>query len=144
MGGITIHMIVPGAARAVEWYRDVFGAHEQGRITLPDGRLIHVEVRIGESAAMLADEFPEHGAMAPTIGSASSFAFYLSFADVEGVWRRAVDAGAEVHRALQDTPFGERDGQIIDPFGYRWGLSQHLRDVSPDEMSRAAAAMFGG
>ncbi len=142
MSGITIHMIVPGAARAVDWYRDVFGAQEQGRITLPDGRLIHVEVHVGDTTAMLADEFPEHGAMAPTVGDASAVAFYLSFADVDTVWQRALNAGAEVHRTLQDTAFGERDGQIVDPFGYRWGLTQHLRDVSADEMSRAAAAMF--
>ena len=108
----------------------------------PDGRLIHVEVRLGDSTLMLADEFPEHGAIAPTLGAASALAFYLSFADVDAVWRRALDAGAEVHRALEDTAFGERDGQIVDPFGYRWGLTQHLRDVTPDEMSRAAVAMF--
>jgi PhnB protein len=142
MTDITIHMIVRGAARAADWYRDVLGARERSRITLPDGRLIHVELRVGESALMLADEFPEHGAVAPPREITSCVAFYLTVADADAVWRRATDAGAEKHRPLQDTPFGERDGQFIDPFGYRWGLSQRLREVSPEEMSRAAAEMF--
>jgi PhnB protein len=144
MTAITVHMIVSDAARAAEWYRHVLGAEERGRITLPDGRLIHVEVRVGESVLMLADEFPEHGALAPPPGGTSPCAFYVSVDDVDAVWRRALEAGATEHRALADTPFGQRDGQIIDPFGYRWGLTQHLRDVSPEEMSKAAAAMFGG
>ena len=93
---------------------------------------------------MLADEFPEHGAAGPASGGFSAaVAFYLDCADVDAVWRTALAAGAGEHRPLTDTPFGERDGQIIDPFGYRWGLTQHLRDVSHDEMARAAAQMFG-
>jgi len=143
MSGITIHMIVPGAERASEWYSDVFDATEHDRITLPDGRLIHVEVRVSGSVLMLADEFPEHGAVRPPAEITPSIAFYLAFDDVDAVWRKAITAGAIEHRPLTDTPFGERDGQIIDPFGYRWGLTQHLRDVSHDEMARAAAQAFG-
>lgn len=143
MTGITIHMIVPGAEHASAWYRDVFGASERGRITLRDGRLIHVELQVSGSTLMLADEFPEHGAIRPPAEVASAVAFYLDFADVNEVWRKALAMGAAEHRPLQDTPFGERDGQIVDPFGYRWGLTQHLRDVSYEEMSRAAAEMYG-
>ena len=143
MTGITIHMIVPGAERASAWYRDVFGAAEHGRITLRDGRLIHVELHVSGSVLMLADEFPEHGAVRPPAEVTSAVAFYLDFGDVDAVWRKALAAGAAEHRPLQDTPFGERDGQIIDPFGYRWGLTQHLRDVTYEEMSRAAADMYG-
>jgi uncharacterized glyoxalase superfamily protein PhnB len=144
MTDITIHMVTRGAAGAVGWYRDVLGAEERSRITLPDGRLIHVELGVGDSVLMLADEFPEHGAVAPPREITSCVAFYLTVPDAEAVWRRAVEAGAQVHRALADTPFGERDGQFIDPFGYRWGLTQRLREVSLEEMSRAAAEMFGG
>jgi PhnB protein len=143
MSGITIHMIVPGAERASAWYSGVFGATEHDRITLPDGRLIHVEVRVSGSVLMLADEFPEQGAVRPPAEIASAVAFYLAFDDVSAVWQKAIAAGATEHRPLTDTPFGERDGQIIDPFGYRWGLTQHLRDVSHDEMARAAAQVFG-
>ena len=142
MSSITIHMIVPGADRASRWYQDVFDAHEHGRITLPGGRLIHVEVRIGNTSLMLADEFPEHGALTPPPEIASAIAFYLQLDDVDAVWTRALSSGGTEHRALQDTPFGEREGQIVDPFGYRWGLTQHLHDVSLDKMSRAAARMF--
>lgn len=143
MTGITIHMIVPGADRASAWYCDVFGAREQGRITLPDGRLLHVEVHVSGSVLMLADEFPEQGAVRPPVGVTTAVAFYLDFPDVDAVWRKALAAGATEHRPLADTPFGERDGQLIDPFGYRWGLTQHLRDVSYEEMGHVAATMFG-
>jgi PhnB protein len=143
MSGITIHMIVPGAERASAWYSDVFGATEHGRITLPDGRLIQVEVHVSGSVLMLADEFPEHGAVRPPAEITSAVAFYLAFDDVDAVWQKAIAAGAAEHRPLIDTPFGERDGQILDPFGYRWGLTQHLRDVSHEEMTRAAAQVFG-
>jgi len=142
MTGITIHMIVPGADSASAWYRDVFGAREHGRITLPDGRLIHVELHVNGTVLMLADEFPEHGAVRPPAGITTAVAFYLDFADVDAVWQKALAAGATEQRPLQDTPFGERDGQLIDPFGYRWGLTQHLKDVSYEEMSRIAAAMY--
>lgn len=141
---ITIHMIVPGAERASDWYCDVFGASEQSRITLRDGRLIDVELHVSGSLLVLADEFPEHGAVRPPSGVTSAVAFYLDFQDVDAVWRKALAAGATEHRQLQDTPFGQRDGQIVDPFGYRWGLTQYLRDVSHEEKSRVAADMFGG
>ena len=143
MTGIAIHMIVPGAERASAWYRDVFDAAEHSRITLRDGRLIDVELDVSGSRLILADEFPEHGAVRPPAEGTSAVAFYLDFEDVEAVWRRALATGATEHRPLQDTPFGERDGQIVDPFGYRWGLTQHLRDVSHEEKSRAVANMFG-
>lgn len=143
MTGITIHMIVPGAEQASAWYQDVFGASEQGRITVRDGRLLDVELHVSGSLLVLADEFPEHGAVRPPAGVASAVAFYLEFDDVDAVWRKALAAGATEHRPLQDTPFGERDGQIVDPFGYRWGLTQHLRDVTHEEKSRAVADMYG-
>ena len=141
--GIVLHMIVPGADRASAWYQDVFSATEHDCITLPDGRLIHVEVHVDGSVPMLADAYPKHGAVRPPVEVTSAVAFYLQFDDVDRVWQRALRAGATEHRAVQDTPFGDRDDQLIDPFGYRWGLTQHLRDVSHEQMSRAAAEMFG-
>lgn len=143
MTGITIHMIVPGADRASSWYQDVFGAIEQTRITVPGGRLIDVELHVGESVIVLADEFPEHGGVRPPREITSAVAFYLDFSHVDDVWEKALAAGASEHRPLQDTPFGQRDGQLIDPFGYRWGLTQRLRDMSHEEKARAVAEMFG-
>ena len=143
MTNVSVHAIVAGADAAAHWYCDVLGAQEQSRITLPDGRLIDVHLALGPTELVLADEFPQHGALAPTAGVAPSAVFYLHVDDVDVVWNRAVAAGAEVVRPLQDAFWGEREGQITDPYGYRLGLTQHLRDVSPDEKAKGAAAQFG-
>jgi PhnB protein len=141
---ITTHIIVADAARAAEWYTTVLGAEERTRITLPDGRLIHLELWFGPSVVMVADEFPEHDALSPKTTGCTSAVLYLQTTDVDSVWARAIVGGAEVLRPLNDSFWGEREGQIIDPFGHRWGLSQHVRDVPLEEMSRAAAEVFGG
>jgi PhnB protein len=141
---ITTHIIVGRAARAAEWYRDVLGAEERSRVPLPDGRLIHLELWIGSSVLMVADEFPEHGALSPNTTGCTSAVLYVQTDDVDALWARAIDAGAQVARPLADSFWGEREGQIVDPFGHRWGLSQHVRDVSLEEMRRAAAEVFGG
>ncbi len=141
---LTTHIIVPGADTASRWYADTFGAEEKSRITLPDGRLLHVEMHFGPSVVMLADEFPEHEAMSPASTGCISAVLYLQVEDVDAVWERALGGGAQVLRPLADTFWGEREGQLTDPFGHRWGLSQHVRDVSLAEMSQAAAQAFGG
>lgn len=141
---ITIHIIVGRAGRAAEWYSDVLGAEERSRVTLPDGRLVHLELWFGSSVLMVADEFPEHGALSPNTTGCTSAVLYVQTDDVDALWARAIDAGAQVARPLADSFWGEREGQIVDPFGHRWGLSQHVRDVPLDEMSRAAAEVFGG
>jgi uncharacterized glyoxalase superfamily protein PhnB len=97
----------------------------------PDGRLIHLELHFGPSVVMVASEFPEHDALAPTTTGCTSSVFYLDVTDVDDLWRRALDAGASVHRPLADAFWGDREGQIIDLFGHRWGLSQHVRATRP-------------
>ena len=139
---ITPHVVVRDAAKAVEWYTNVLGAEERLRISVPDGRLMSVELRFGDSALMLADEFSEMGIVSPQTVGGTYMALHLVVDHVDTVWQRALDAGAEVFRPLQDTFWGERSGQVIDPFGHRWGLAQHLRDVSPEELVRAAQEMF--
>ena len=139
---ITPHVVVREAARAVDWYTNVLGAEEQFRIPAPDGRLMSVELRFGYSEVMLADEFPEMGIVSPQTLGGTYMALHLMVDDVDRVWQRAIDAGAEVFHPLQDSFWGERHGQVIDPFGHRWGLAQHLRDVSPEELVRAAQEMF--
>jgi PhnB protein len=139
---ITPHVVVRDAAKAVDWYTNVLGAEERLRIPVPDGRLMSVELRFGDSAVMLADEFPDMGIVSPQTLGGTYMALHLLVADVDTVWQRALDAGAEVFRPLQDSFWGERSGQVIDPFGHRWGLAQHLRDVSPEELLRAAQEMF--
>jgi PhnB protein len=142
MHTITPHVVVRDAARAVDWYTDVLGAEERLRIQVPDGRLMSVELRFGDSTVMLADEFPEMGIVSPQTLGGTYMALHLMVEDVDGVWQRALDAGAEVFHPLQDSFWGERHGQVIDPFGHRWGLAQHLRDVSREELVRAAQEMF--
>ena len=142
MHTITPHVVVRDAARAVDWYTDVLGAEERLRIPVPDGRLMSVELRFGDSTVMLADEFPEMGIVSPQTLGGTYMALHLMVEDVDRVWQRALDAGAEVFHPLQDSFWGERHGQVIDPFGHRWGLAQHLRDVSHEELVRAAEEMF--
>ena len=141
---ITPHLVVRGAAAASEWYQRALGATERGRVPVPGGRFMQIELRFGDSTVMIADEFPEIGVLSPKSVGGTYGALHVATGDVDALWKRAVDAGAEVYQPLQEQFWGDRHGQIIDPFGHRWGLSQHVRDVPPDEIARAAAEAFGG
>jgi PhnB protein len=141
---ITPHIVVRDAERAVDWYQRALGAEERERIPLPGGKLMSVELAFGDSTVMLADEFPEAGILSPLSVGGTSVVLNISTDDVDALWQRALDAGAEVLHPLQDAFWGERHGQITDPFGHRWGLAQHIRDVPHDEVVRAAAEAFGG
>jgi PhnB protein len=142
--GSTIHLTVHTAAQASAWYAEAFGATEANCIKLPGGKLIHVEMHLGDLTLMLADEFPEMKSFGPKHLGGTYSAIYLHVDNVDTVWPRALAAGATVERELTDVFWGERDGQIIDPFGHRWGLTQHLRDVSIEEMQELATAAFSG
>jgi len=144
MHTITPHIIVRDAARAVEWYKEALGAEERSRVSLPGGKLMSVELWFGDSTVMVADEFPEMGVLSPQTVGGTSTVLHLYTEDVETLWKRAVDAGAVVLHPLQDQFWGDRHGQLTDPFGHRWGLAQHLRDVPSEEVARAAATAFGG
>jgi PhnB protein len=141
---ITPHLVVRGAAQAAEWYQQAFGAQIGPRIAVPGGKLIQIELRLGDSTVMLADEFPDMGVLSPLSVGGTYGALHIATEDADALWDRAVGAGATVHQPLQDMFWGDRHGQVIDPFGHRWGISQHLRDVPLEEITRAAAAMFGG
>ena len=141
---ITPHLVVGDAAGAAEWYRRAFGAEERSRVPLPGGKLMSVELWFGDSAVMIADEFPELGVCSPQTVGGTATVLQLRTEDVDALWERAVDAGAEVLHPLRDQFWGDRHGQLTDPFGHRWGLAQHLRDVPHEEIARAAVAAFGG
>jgi PhnB protein len=141
---LTPHIVVADASAASEWYARALGAEERRRITLPNGKVMSLELRFGELPVMVADEFPEMGVLGPQSIGGTPVVLHLLTDDVDVLWQRAVDAGAEVRHPLQDAFWGERHGQIADPFWHRWGLSQHLRDVPDDELQRAAAEAFGG
>jgi PhnB protein len=144
MATLTAHLVVRDVVRAAEWYAQALGAEERSRVPLPGDRVMTIELAFGDSTVMIADEFPDQGIVSPLTLGGTYGALQLATDDVDTLWKRALDAGAEVFHPLQDTFWGERHGQIIDPFGHRWGLSQHLRDVSPQEIAREAAKAFGG
>jgi PhnB protein len=139
---ITPHIVVQGADRAASFYRDAFAAEELTRIPTPDGRLMSVQLRIGDGVLHVADEFPEMGVLAPPSVGGTPVVLALEVADAEAVFAQAVTAGAQVRQPLADMFWGDRHGQLDDPFGHRWNISQHLRDVPHDQVVAAAAEAF--
>lgn len=144
MTAITPHLVVGDASAAADWYRRVFGAEERGRLEVPGGKLMQVELQFGDSTVMLADEFPEIGVLSPLSVGGTATVLHFSTDAADAVYQRALDGGAEVRQPLQDAFWGERYGQITDPFGHRWGIAQHLRDVPREELIRAVAEAFAG
>jgi PhnB protein len=144
---LTPRLVVRGAGQAIEFYRAAFGAEELGeRFTDPDGRVIHAELRIGNSAVMITEE-GDDGAPAKSpasVGGAVTAIMATYWDDVDSAWQRAVAAGGEVIYPLADQFYGERAGRLRDPFGQQWMLSQPLETVPADELARRAAAFFEG
>ena len=139
---ITPHIVVRGAERATVFYRDAFAAEELDRIPTPDGRLMSVQLRLEGGVLHVADEFPEMGVLAPPSFGGTAVVLALDVGDAEAVFAQAVTAGAQVRQPLADMFWGDRHGQLEDPFGHRWNISQHLRDVPHDEVVAAAATVF--
>ena len=142
MPTLTPHIVVRDAGRAAEWYTQALGAQTRGRIRVPDGRYMQIELVFGDSVVMIADEFPEFGAVSPQTLGGTYGALAISVDDVDSAWQRALDNGATEFHPLQDAFWGERHGQVIDPFGHRWGLAQKIEDVDAAEVQRRAEAMF--
>jgi PhnB protein len=140
---ISAHIVVQGAPQAGAFYADAFGAEEVSRIPTPDGRLMSLQLRFGDSVLHVADEFPEMGVLAPPSIGGTPVVLALAVPDAEATFAQAVAAGATVLQPLSDTFWGERHGQVEDPFGHRWNIGQHLRDVPHEEVVAAAAAAFG-
>jgi PhnB protein len=141
---VTPHIVVSDAARAAEWYERALGAHVGARVPVPDGRFMQIELVFGDSRVMIADEFPEFGAVSPLTLGGTYGALTITTDAVDELWERALAEGAQVYSPLQDAFWGERHGQILDPFGHRWGLAQHLEGVPQEELVRRAAEVFGG
>ena len=141
MHSITPHLICAGAADAIEFYKKAFGATETSRLPGPDGKIMHASIRIGDSALMLTDEMPEHGALGPKSLEGSPVTVHLYVEDVDATTARAVSAGAKTTMPVTDMFWGDRYGQLVDPFGHKWSVATHIRDVTPDEMREAMQAM---
>jgi PhnB protein len=144
MSTLTCHVVTRNPDAAAAWYGSVLGAVEVSRITLPNGQVMSIELRFGDSTLSIADEFPEMGIVSPLTLGGTYGAFHLAVEDADAAWERALGAGATVFEPIHDAFWGDRTGQFIDPFGHRWAVDQHLRDVPHDEVVRLAAAAFAG
>ena len=141
---VTPHLVVQGAAEAIQFYEKAFGAKEVGRQSLPGGTLlIHAEIQIGDSRLFLVDEIPGMGLKSPKSLGTSPVTIHLYVDDADAVWRRAIASGAKETMPLMDAPWGDRYGKLIDPFGHEWSIASHVEDVSPEEIDRRMAATFG-
>lgn len=144
---VTPHLVVRGAAKALAFYGKAFGAEEQLRMASPDGKILHAEMRIGDSVVMLADEFPpqgpqDAGALAPESLKGTTGGLMLYVKDVDKMFERAVKAGAKTLLPVTDMFWGDRYGKLIDPFGHVWAIATHVEDVPPKEMEKRQAAMM--
>jgi PhnB protein len=140
---LAAHIVVPDAAEASGWYAQAFGAREVSRIPLPGGTVMTIELAFGDSVVHVGSEFPDMGIVSPLTIGGTATVLQINTDDADGLWRRAVEAGAEPRHELADAFWGERHGQLGDPFGHRWNIAQRIRDVSHDEIVAAAAQIFG-
>jgi len=141
MHSVTPHLICAGAADAIDFYKKAFGAVELSRLPGADGRLMHGSIRIGDSTVMLSDEFPEMGGRGPKTLKGSPVTIHIYVEDADAFAARAAAAGAKVTMPVADMFWGDRYGQLEDPFGHRWSIATHVRDVTAEEMQKAMSAM---
>jgi PhnB protein len=132
MHTITPQLAIDGCDKAIEWYGKAFGAEVVSRAPDPSGKKVwHASIRIGNSIVFVNDVFPEMG------GSAQTASMWLYTDNVDQAWKRAVDAGGKITMPIADMFWGDRLGQIADPYGNKWSLAQHMKDLTPDEMKKA-------
>src|SRR6186997_3404799 len=129
MTAVTPHLIVDGAARAIEFYKAAFGATEEMRLPAPDGKLMHARLRIGGAAVMLVDEMPHCNALGPKTLKGTPVTIHLFVEDADAVFARAAKAGASALMPPADMFWGDRYGVVTDPFGHRWSIATHQRDL---------------
>jgi uncharacterized glyoxalase superfamily protein PhnB len=140
---ITPHLVIRGADKAVEFYKKAFGAEEHGVHRTPDGKVMHASLKIGDSYLHLADEFPGMGTCAsPQTLNGTTVTITIYTENVDTLFNRAVTAGATATMPLANQFWGDRYGQLNDPFGHNWALAQHVEDVAPEEMERRGRAAF--
>lgn len=136
---VTPYLVVKGAAKALDYYKQALGATELFRVDGPGGTVGHAEIKIGDSIVMLADEFPQMGFRGPESLGGSPVGLMIYVADVDTQFAQALAAGGTVVKPLQNQFYGDRSGTIKDPFGHLWTISTHVEDVSPEEVARRAA-----
>lgn len=139
---VTPYIIVTDSNQAIDFYKRAFGAEEIMRMPGPGGKIIHAEIRIGDSVVMLSDEYPEMGNKAPINAGCNTAALMVYVPDVDASYAKAVAAGAKGAMPIQDMFWGDRYGQVTDPYGHRWSLATHVEDVSPADMQRRQEEFF--
>ncbi len=140
---LTPSLIVSNSAKAIEFYQQAFGAKKRRMFTMPDGKTMYAEIQIGDSILILMDEVPEMKAFSPlSSGGGTSAGLVLYVEDIDAVFKKAVTAGAKVTMPLEDAFWGDRSGSIVDPFGHRWMISKHIKDMSDEELEKAMLTMF--
>jgi uncharacterized glyoxalase superfamily protein PhnB len=140
---ITPHLVCSGAADALTFYTKAFGAVETSRMPGPDGKIMHAQMRIGDSLFMLADDFPDYGCVGPLALKNTPVYIHLYVEDVDTAFARAVEAGAKPIMPVADMFWGDRYGQLEDPFGHRWSIATHKRDMTPEQMRAEMEASMG-
>ena len=139
---VTPSLKIKDAARAIEFYKEAFGATERGRFEMPGGGIMHAEIMIGDSVVMLGEEMPEMGAKGPHTLGGTPVRLHIYTADVDSLFAQATKAGATVMMPVADQFWGDRYGVLADPFGHEWSIATHTKDLSVDEMKKAAEALF--
>ena len=138
---VTPYLIIKGAGRAIDFYKKVFGATEIMRMAGPGGSVAHAEIQIGDSRIMLADEQQQGPYRSPDAFGGTPVSLMLYVPDVDKTFKQAIAAGAKETRAVQDQFYGDRSGNLVDPFGHVWNISTHVEDVSEQEMQKRMSAM---
>ncbi len=139
---VSLHLCVRNCAEAIEFYKKALGAEEISRHPMADGRLMHAMIKIGDSFIMMADEMPEMGGYSPLHFGGAGFSINLYVPNVDEWWKRAVDAGMTVEMPLADQFWGDRYGQLSDKYGFTWSLASRTKNMTPDEMAKAAEEFF--
>jgi uncharacterized glyoxalase superfamily protein PhnB len=140
MHTITPHLVCQGAAAAIEFYKEAFGAVEQTRLAGPDGKLMHAMLRIGDSVIMLVDEFPDMHVRGPQSLGGTPVTIHLSVADADAAFKRATAAGATARMPVTDMFWGARYGMVVDPFGHLWSMATQVRNLTPEQIVAAMKA----
>jgi len=139
---VSPYITVQDAAKAIDFYKRAFGATEHARMQGPDGKIVHAEIKIGDSILMLTDEMPMNECKSPQSIHGTTVNLFLYVSDVDSVFSRAVAAGAKSIAQPQDMFWGDRYGKLTDPFGHSWSLATHKEDVSHEEMKKRSEAFF--
>jgi len=139
---VTPYLVIKGAAKAIDYYKNVFGATVVVRMDGPNGMVGHAELQIGDSRIMLADENPQMGNRSAESIGASPVSLYVYLPDCDAVVAKAVAAGAKTLKQVENQFYGDRSGFIQDPFGHLWGIATHMEDVSPQEMKERMKKMM--